>query len=177
MRINLIKICCQKTTLRVAGLLLLGMALASPVAAGPEALNELQVVNDWELDSMRGGYATSAGLEITFGIETAVFIDGILQAVTSFNSLSPVFNLPDSRVIGKSAGLLSTSGGPLVQSGFSRLNSEAVSSHLFTIVQNSQDHRIIDTITQINATVPSLNLYRQSNLMSSLQQQLIGARR
>jgi hypothetical protein len=56
------------------------------------------------------------------------------------------------------------------------MDSEAVSSHLSTIVQNSQDHRVIDTITQINATVSSLGLYRQSNFMSSLQQPLIDAR-
>ena len=159
-----------------AGLCMLVLALSSPVSAGPETLLELQAVNDWELDSMRGGYASSAGVEITFGIETAVFIDGILQAVTSFNSLSPVANLPDSRVIGQGVGLISTSGSSLVQSGFSAKAAEALSSHLFTIVQNSQDHRIIDTITQINATVSSLALYRQSNIMSSLQQQLIDTR-
>jgi len=176
LRINLLKIWCQKSTLRTAMLLSLVLALASPVLAGPEALNELQAVNDRELDSMRGGYMSSAGLEITFGIETAVFIDGILQAITTFNSISPVVNLPDSRVIGQNTGLISTSGGPLGQSGLSSMDAEAVSSHLFTIVQNSQDHKIINTITQINATVSSLSLYRQNNFMSSLQQQLIDAR-
>ena len=158
-------------------LLQMVLAAVSPVWAGPEFLNELHAVNDWELDSMRGGYTSSGGVEIIFGIETAVFVDGILQAVTSFNSISPVVNLPDSRVIGQNAGLISTSWGPLVQSGFSSMDAEAVSSHLFTIVQNSQDHRIIDTITQINATVSSLGLYRQNNFMSSLQQQLIDVRR
>lgn len=176
MRNNLLKIWWRKSTLLVAMLLLLGLALGSPALAAPEALHELYAVNDWELDSMRGGYMSSAGLEITFGIETAVFIDGILQAVTSFNSISPVVNLPDSRVIVQNAGLTSTSGDALVQSGFSPMDSEAVSSHLFTIVQNSQDHRVIDTITQINATVSSLGLYRQSNFMSSLQQPLIDVR-
>lgn len=152
------------------------LALASTVLAGPEALNELQAINDRELDSMRGGYTSSVGLEITFGIETAVFIDGILQAITTFNSLSPVFNLPASRVIGQNTGLISTSsGGPLVQRDLSLMDAEAVNSRLFTIVQNSQDHKIINTITQINATVSSLDLYRQSNFMSSLQQRLINA--
>ena len=144
-------------------LLSLILAPAGPVLADPEALNELQAVNDRILDSMRGGYTSSAGLEITFGIETAVFIDGILQSITTFNSISPVLNLPDSRVIGQNTGLISTM-------------AEAVNSRLVTTVQNSQDHKIINTITQINATVSCLDLYRKSNFMSSLQQQLIDAR-
>jgi len=135
-------------------LLSLILAPVSPVLADPEALNELQAVNDRILDSMRGGYTSSAGLEITFGIETAVFIDGILQSITTFNSISPVLN----------TGLLST------------MDAEAVNSRLVTTVQNSQDHKIINTITQINATVSCLDLYRKSNFMSSLRQQLIDAR-
>ena len=164
MRINMLKIWCRKSTLRVAMLLSLILAPASPVLADPEALNELQAVNDRILDSMRGGYTSSAGLEITFGIETAVFIDGILQSITTFNSISPVLNLPDSRVIGQNTGLLST------------MDAEAVNSRLVTTVQNSQDHKIINTITQINATVSCIDLYRKSNFMSSLQHQLIDAR-
>lgn len=163
MRINLLKIWCQKSTLRVAILLQLILSLASPVLAGPEALNELQAVNDWTLNSMRGGYTSSAGLEIAFGIESAVFIDGILQSITTFNSISPVVNLPDSQVIGQNTGLIST------------MNAEAVNSRLFTTVQNSQDQKIINTITQINATVSCLDLYRKNNFMSSLQHQLINA--
>ena len=134
-------------------LLQLTLALASPVLAGPEALNELQVVNDRTLDSMRGGYMSSAGLEITFGIESAVFIDGILQSITTFNSI----------------------GGALGQSGLSSMAAEAANSSLFTTVQNSQDHKIINTITQIDAIVSSLDLYRKNNFMSSLQFQLINA--
>lgn len=164
MKINLLKIWCRKSTLRVAMLLSLILAPASPVLGGPEALSELQAVNDRILDSMRGGYTSSAGLEITFGIETAVFIDGILQSITTFNSISPVVNLPDSRVIGQNTGLISTM-------------AEAANSRLFTTVQNSQDNKIINTITQINATVSCLDLYRINNFMSSLQQQLIDARR
>ena len=159
----MLKIWCRKSTLRVAMLLSLILAPAGPVLADPEALNELQAVNDRILDSMRGGYTSSAGLEITFGIETAVFIDGILQSITTFNSISPVLNLPDSRVIGQNTGLISTM-------------AEAVNSRLVTTVQNSQDHKIINTITQINATVSCLDLYRKSNFMSSLRQQLIDAR-
>ena len=153
-------------------LLQMFLATVSPVWAGPEFLNELHAVNDWELDSMRGGYASSGGVEISFGIETAVFIDGILQAVTSFNSASSIVNLPDPRIVVQNAGLISTSGGQLAQGGLSpmMMDVEAVRSHLFTVVQNSQDHSVIDNITQINATVSSLEIYRQINFLSSLQQ-------
>lgn len=179
MRINMLKTWCQKSSLWAAMLLQMVLAAASPVWAGPEFLNELHAVNDWELDSMRGGYASSGGVEISFGIETAVFIDGILQAVTTFNSASPIVNLPDPRVVVQNAGLISNSGVQLVQGGPSPMvmDAEAVRSHLFTIVQNSQDHSIIDNITQINATVSSLKIYREINFLSSLQQQLINARR
>jgi hypothetical protein len=173
----MIKTWCQKSSLRVAMLLQLALASAGPVLAEPETLDELQAVNDRELDSMRGGYASSGGLEISFGIEQAVFIDGILQAVTTFNSGSATGNLPDPRVVGQNTGLISASGVQLVLGGLAPMDTEAVRSHLFTVVQNSQDNKIIDNITQINATVSSLGIYREMNLLSSLQHQLINARR
>jgi predicted phage tail protein len=173
----MIKTWCQKSSLRVAMLLQMVLAAAGPALAGPELLDELQAVNDRELDSMRGGYASSGGLEISFGIEQAVFIDGILQAVTTFNSASVAGNLPNSRLVGQNTGLISASGVQLVLGGVASMDAEAIRSNLITVVQNSQDNTIIDNITQINATVSSLGIYREMNLLSSLQQQLINSRR
>lgn len=149
------------------------LATVSPAGAAPEMLEQLPAISDGELETMRGGYALAPGLEISFGIEQAVFIDGILQAVTSFNSASPLINF--SIPVGENAGTLLTSGEQL-PSGIltpALLDTAAARSHLFTVVQNSQDHRVIDTITKLDLAISGLAFLRDHRTLSSLQSQLI----
>ena len=88
---------------------------------------------------------------------------------------SDVFNLPDPRIV-MATGLNSNSVGmQLVNSQLTMggMDVDAVKSQLMTVVQNSQDHRIIDNITQLNAVVTSLDAFRQIRFLDSLQQQMI----
>jgi len=165
----------RKSSLRAAVLLQLALATANPVQAGSGPWDELQAVDDRELADMRGGYASPSGLEISFGIEQAVFIDGILQAVTTFNTVSPLANLPDPRLVVQNTGVISDSGVRLFQNGLTpmTMDAEALRSQLFTVVQNSQDNRVIDSITRIDATVHGLDAFRDSRFLSSFQQQMI----
>lgn len=49
------------------------------------SLDGTLAVNDAALGEMRGGFTTSSGLQISFGIERAVYINGNLMTLTSLN--------------------------------------------------------------------------------------------
>jgi hypothetical protein len=57
--------------------------LAELTATSP--LDESLAVNDAALNEMRGGFLTGNGLQISFGIERAIYINGALVTVTSLN--------------------------------------------------------------------------------------------
>lgn len=165
----------KKSSTGTALLGLLVLAAVGPAVAASEMLEQLPAISDRELETMRGGYALAPGLEISFGIEQAVFVDGILQAVTSFNSSSPLVNLAIPAVGAKNADMLLTSVEQLPPGILTSaiLDTTAARSHLFTVVQNSQDHRVIDTITKLDVAVSGLAFLRDHRTLSSLQGQLI----
>jgi hypothetical protein len=135
---------------------------AFPVPAGANLFTELQadIVIDQELESMRGGFTFANGLEVTFGVEQAVFIDGILQVTSNFNT-SPITSILPQQLANFST---------------TAMSADAITSQVNTVIQNSQDQRVIDNITQINAAVTILGLYRQLNVLDSLRQQQIHTR-
>lgn len=138
------------------------ICIAGPISAWADPFADFQaaVVTDMELDSMRGGFLSTDGLEISFGVEQAVLIDGILQVATTFNASSITKMLPQQAADFSSV----------------TMNSDVIRSQMNTIIQNSQDQKIIDSITVINASVTSLGLSRQLNLFNSVTQQQITAR-
>ena len=135
---------------------------AFPIPSSANLFDELQadIVIDQELASMRGGFTFANGLEITFGVEQAVLIDGILQVTSIFNT-SPITSILPQQLANFSTAAMSA---------------DVIASQFNTVIQNSQDQRVIDNITQINATVNSLGLFRQLNLLDSLLQQQIHTR-
>ncbi|SHO43659.1 hypothetical protein [Desulfopila aestuarii] len=122
---------------------------------------QAEIATDAELDVMRGGFTSGDGLEISFGIEQAVLIDGILKVATSINTSSIAGML--ARQTGTSSSL--------------PISAEKIQSQLTTVIQNSLDQRIIDKITVINASVNSLSLTRQLNTINAIQQLNMAARR
>ena len=156
------------------------IAVTCPLSAGTDPFADLQadVAIDQELDSMRGGFTSADGLEISFGVEQAVFIDGILQVATNFTT-SPITNILQQQVDARDTNLTLTQRLNILQSDFSTVtvNADGMRSRLDTIIQNSGDQRVIDSITMINASVSSLGLFRELNLLNTLQQQQINTRR
>lgn len=51
----------------------------------PTPMDEALAMNDRDLDDMRAGFLTADGLQITFGIERAIYINGELVTFTSLN--------------------------------------------------------------------------------------------
>ena len=55
---------------------------------------------------------------------------------------------------------------------FSQAELNAMQSQLFNLVRNDQDQKIIDNQTTIDITLKNLDLYRELNLSSMVQQQM-----
>lgn len=151
--------------------LLAGAAMLSlyPVRAQADDFQEIQAVSSQELSSMRGGFTTDSGLVVSFGIEMAAYINGVLKATNSINVAN----------IGGGAGQpysVQTSGNPVivVQNGPNNFmpNNYGNLQHGI-IVQNTLDQQVLKTVNTINATVNVLGLYRDMNMGNALNQQLI----
>ena len=125
-------------------------------------------IDEGLLDSMRGGFTSNGGLQISFGIERAVYVNGSLVTTTSLN-LSELGTLS----AGKAASLsLPDVGTRLawIQSGAGNtLLSNLGPAAIGTVIQNTLDGQNIQTRTVINATVNSLSVLKSLDLQRNLR--------
>lgn len=143
---------------------------ATPCAPRDNPFGDRQVaVAESSLDRVRGGFAVD-GLNISFGIERAVYVNGALVTTTSLN-------ISDLGRVTAGRGTTSFSVGSmgLIQSGANNVvNIGAFSSTTAgTVIQNTLDGQKIQNVTVINATANSLNVFRGLNLGSSLRSAVI----
>ena len=119
---------------------------------------------------MRGGFETDGGLRISFGIERAVYINGNLVTSTSLN-VADLSKLTAGQVqsLGPDRSMLG-----IIQSGSNNAFSagQLGSSSVGTVIQNTLNDQRIQGITQINATVNSLDLIRRTNIQQNIQSAL-----
>lgn len=127
-------------------------------------------VDATELNSIRGGFSLfdrDTALQISVGIEHAVFVDGILQVSTKFEI--PLFG---STAIGADE----LQGLTIVQSGpnnhFLASSLKDLPASVMTLLQNSLDNKTISNLNIINATVTSREWLRDMAVISSLQDRL-----
>ena len=152
---------------------------AAPAEAAPQLPrtspfgDRALAVNETALDRVRGGFVTES-LNISFGIERAVYVNGALVTTTSLN-------VSDLGKISAGRGTTTFDSGTLalVQSGAG--NSVTAGSitptSLGTVIQNTLDGQKIQNLTVINATVNSLGILRGLNLQSSLRGAVIDSLR
>ncbi|KAF0219265.1 MAG: hypothetical protein FD174_2351 [Geobacteraceae bacterium] len=168
----------MKTTVKkrvMQTFLVLAMAMPASHASAADSAEckGCGAATDQELAAMRGGYVAGDGLEITFGIERAVFVNGMLQAVNTLNipklGSGPGQALPDQLLDNMLIVRQNGAGNSISPA----LNSQQ--SGLFTLIQNSLDHAVIKNVTQINASVNVLNTFRDMNMRSLMNQQLVNA--
>ena len=134
---------------------------------------EVLAMSESSLDGVRGGFVAD-GLNVSFGIERAVYVNGILVTTTSLN----VSDL--GRVTGGRANTaIDTASLGLIQSGAGNSVVPGVvsSSAIGTVVQNTLDGQKIQNVTVVNATVNSLGLLKGINLQSSLRGAVIDSLR
>jgi hypothetical protein len=150
-----------------------GEHIATTAASDPFG-DTRAAVGDAALASMRGGYSVN-GLNISFGIERAVYVNGALVASTSLN----VSNL--QRVASGGAGIAINSSAMLglVQTGVGNsLAAGAPSAASFAaVVQNTLDGQKIQVSTVINANVSGLSMLRNLNLQWAVRSAVIDSLR
>lgn len=135
---------------------------ASAQLSSPHPFGTRRVaVGDDTLARVRGGFA-GAGLNVSFGIDRAVFVDGVLLTTTRLNAT------------GLGGGHVA-----VIQSGVgnSAATGAFAAASIGTVVQNTLDGQKIQSITTVDATVNSLNLMRGMNLVSSLRGAVIDSLR
>jgi hypothetical protein len=147
-----------------------GMALWGPSSARADAdgFGGAEIVPLQELDATRGGYQAGQDLMFSFGIEKAIYLNGVLEATSSLNLLQPAGGgSPSSQVPSFT----------LIQHGSSLQNFSAFTSpgqgFQGTILQNSLDLQKITTVTKISVGLNVLGAFRENNLSSIVNQQLI----
>ena len=134
---------------------------------------ERVAVAETALDVVRGGFVTDT-LNISFGIERAVYINGALVTTTSFN-LSDLGRISG----GRGSAALDSATVALIQNGTGNtVSAGSISSaSIATVVQNTLDGQKIQNLTVINASVNSLGVLRGLNLQSSLRGAVIDSLR
>jgi len=128
---------------------------------------------DQRLDEVRGGFIDASGLQVSFGIERAIYLNGELVTTTRLN----VADL--AALSGGKAGATLTGGAALLQNGPGNLiDSGTLSpSSLATVIQNSLNGQHIRSVTTVNATVNSLGILKSIDLQHSVRGALTDALR
>lgn len=144
--------------------------LSAPLPASSEerlAFEGHRLVSDERLASMRGGFVGSIGgrpLELSFGIERIVSIEGEIVAATSFR-IPSLASLEGLRALPQSA----------LQSGPGNQISADVraAGASLALIQNTLDNQVLRQVTTINASVRNLDLFRASQLGAAINRQII----
>lgn len=125
-----------------------GNAHAGMTAGAIRGLAAARIVDDRELAGLRGGFS-SGRLEINFGIEHAVLINGVLRSHTVlFASGRRHGDAGNIRIIQNGPG--NTVSPTLLQS----------TAPAITLIQNSLDYQIIQNLSLYNIEVRSLSAHR-----------------
>jgi hypothetical protein len=169
--------CVAKKHLTQIGMILGVFALLIlPTLAGSDELSAAKIATDQELNEIRGGFVSDQGLQIAIGIERAVYINGVLDTASTINfSTINGTGIPQASIASTA---LSNSALNLIQlGGNNTFSPNSISGNLIpgglTVIQNSLDRQLIQNMTVINAAVTNLNLFRNMNLTSMINSQLI----
>jgi hypothetical protein len=130
-------------------------------------------VSNSRLDAMRGGFDTGSGLQISFGIDRAVYVNGNLVTSTSVN-------IPDvGQMTAAQASALAavTNTVNVIQNGPGNTFSPSslTQATAATVIQNSLNNQNIQALTTLNASVNTLDAFKTMNLQSTLQSALISS--
>lgn len=151
-----------------------GMALWGPSSARADAdgFGGAEIVPLQELDATRGGYQAGQDLMFSFGIEKAIYLNGVLEATSSLNLLQPAGGGSPSSQVPSFTLIQNGSSIPSIGKNFSAFTSPG-QGFQGTILQNSLDLQKITTVTKISVGLNVLGAFRENNLSSIVNQQLI----
>lgn len=158
----------------VAGLIGIGLLSMSATAAPPSSAarnlgNEWKPIETARLDDIRGGFQLPGGPLVSFGIERLVRVNGELIAQTSVR-------IPDLANIttDQAQALAEFNRGLVVQIGEgNHVMPGAGAGGL--IIQNSLDNQRISTLTRLDVSVDTLDMYKALNFNDALVNSQLGA--
>jgi len=120
------------------------------------------------LDGVRGGFDNGSGLRIAFGIERAVYINGNLVTTTNFN-VTDLGKVSSGQTV-PTAGEKPNVGLLLIQNGPGNIVQPSVAQAAAgTVIQNTLNNQSINSVTLVNATVNSLQMFKGMALQSMLR--------
>jgi hypothetical protein len=119
------------------------------------------------LAAIRGGFDLGNGLEASFGIERAVYVNGNLVTYSSVN-IPDIAHITTEQAISLASALNTVN---VVQNGpgntFDPLSLGQTSAA--TVIQNTLNNQSIRNITTLNVSVNTLNTFRDQGLQQALQ--------
>lgn len=146
-----------------------GPSAAAAIAAPSPFGDGARPVGDEALGEMRGGFTTDGGLQVSFGIDRAVYVDGNLVAQTHLevNQLGQL----------SAGGVQSTpvAGNVAVLQGGTVLQTIPLPQGVATVIQNAADSRQLQSVTSVNAVVNSLALWHRLDVQTAVSEGLVGA--
>ncbi len=149
----------------------LAAAVRVEAGSGVDGFEGAEVVPVEELDSTRGGYKAGTDMMFSFGIEKAVYVNGVLEATSSLNLLSPGGGVGGFSQV-PFPGTLVQIGNPGDPNSGTNFSAISLDNFRGIILQNSLDQQRIANITKISVGLNILGAYRENNLSAILNQQL-----
>jgi hypothetical protein len=158
----------------IALTLLLAGALQPTAGAAQELAGlgpEWRPIDPARLDTMRGGFQTTSGMTLSFGIERVVQVNGELIATTRVH-------IPDvARMTADQATELARfNEGMLIQIGPGN-RFEPAGSLQGVVIQNSLDGQDIRAITTLNIGVDTLGAFQDMNAQAAMRDAIVNASR
>lgn len=132
-----------------AAALLAALPLTPLPALAQTGFAGLQTISHEELDQMRGGFLVN-GLQINFSLETATYVNGVLQAQSTLNGI-------------EHSNLIQIGSGNAV-------SPEAFkdTQALLTVIQNNLDSQVIQHFTALNMQVANTSAYQRSAQLGAM---------
>ncbi|GAB6196835.1 hypothetical protein [Lysobacter xanthus] len=156
----------------LAGATLAIAGLAAAPARAQDAAGDLTGSAGWtpidpaRLESMRGGFQTTSGLQVAFGIERSVAVNGAVVSSTRID-------IPDvSRItVEEARQLAALHEGSTLQIGTGTTVTSSGIGNL--VIQNATDGQSIASFTSLHVSVNTLELFQNLNLGSTLNNALL----
>lgn len=163
---------CGETRMRwqlvgLCALLVAGASCASDSTENVTLEPTWLAASDHTLDQLRGGFDFGSGLQVSFGITRAVFVNGRLAASTTlqFGDLGKL-SAAQAAAIGSQAGVQAL----VVQNGSGNaIAPSALSVALATYIQNTLSNQTLGTQTIINASTNGLSLVKSLNVQATVK--------
>ena len=154
-------------------LMVLAMSMACAVAGhaqspSPHHIADLGYpVSSEKLDAVRGGFDLGDGLQVSFGIERAVYINGELVTYSSVN-IPDVAHITTQQAMTLASALSTVN---IVQDGPGNTfdPSPTGQTAAATVIQNTLNNQTIRNLTTLNVAVNTLDAFRGQGLQQALQ--------